>query len=223
MKIKDLFKNIKVKCYITILLSLSCIIMTAITINSTQNYNLFSFCYPAENVFHYVTGIFIHGIPEMLNMSISHLIFNLVMLIFWGVLVEKTLGNSKFCIITLSAWFLNSLAIQISGVMITPEGESIRGAGISLICYMYATIGIYILFRIFKSDKKLIFKQFFTYVYLNLIIALLSMFNPFVAGMASFLIHLLGVIIGISFIFIYKNKIKKNIELIELNERQSIK
>ena len=213
MKIKDLLKKIKGNNLITIILSLCCIIMMIITINDTEKYNMFSFSYPVEFVWQYFTGIFVHGIPNMSSaFSIGHLCYNLVMLIFWGLLVEKIVGEKHFSILVIITWIINSLLIQIYGRLFVPIGETIRGAGISCICFMLGTIGTYIIFKLYKNNKKELFKQVLGIIYLNLIIALIVMFNPFVAGIASFIIHAVGVLVGIIYILINKKIIDMKIE-----------
>ena len=215
MKIKELFKKVKGNNLITIVLSISCIIMIGITINNTEKYNLFSFCYPIEHIWQYFTGIFVHGIPNIsYAFSIGHLCFNLVMLVFWGLLVEKIIGDKAFSILVIITWIFNSLAIQIYGRLFIPIGETGRGAGISCICFMLGTIGIYILLKLYKNNKKAIFKQLLGIIYLNLIFALIVMFNPFVAGITPFVIHTLGVIVGIVYIVINKRNIDLKIEKI---------
>ena len=219
MKIKELFKKVKGNNLITIVLSISCIIMIGITINNTEKYNLFSFCYPIEHIWQYFTGIFVHGIPNIsYAFSIGHLCFNLVMLVFWGLLVEKIIGDKAFSILVIITWIFNSLAIQIYGRLFIPIGETGRGAGISCICFMLGTIGIYILLKLYKNNKKTIFKQLLGIIYLNLIFALIVMFNPFVAGIASFAIHTLGVMIGIIYILVNKKNIDIKIDNIVSDE-----
>lgn len=219
MKIKELFKKVKENNLITIVLSISCIIMMGITINNTEKYNLFSFCYPIEHIWQYFTGIFVHGIPNIsYAFSIGHLCFNLVMLVFWGLLVEKIIGDKAFSILVIITWIINSLAIQIYGRLFIPIGETGRGAGISCICFMLGIIGIYILLKLYKNNKKAIFKQLLGIIYLNLIVALIVMFNPFVAGIASFAIHTLGVMIGIIYILVNKKNIDIKIDNIVSDE-----
>ena len=55
-------------------------------------------------------------------------------------------------------------------------------------------------------------------IYLNLIFALIVMFNPFVAGIASFAIHTLGVMIGIIYILVNKKNIDIKIDNIVSDE-----
>lgn len=213
MKIKDILSKSKGSYFVSLLLAMTCLVVMMMTINDVNKYNMFSLCFPAEYPWQYFSGIFVHGTPEFpIAASIAHLIFNLLLVIPFGILIEKVIGSNRFSVITLISWLVQSLAFYVIASIITPENETARGAGISGIAFMYGTIGAYILFKVFKRNKKVFFKQVLTYLYLNILLAMLFMLNPFVAGISSFVIHIIGVITGFLFVLLNYKYINYNID-----------
>lgn len=216
MKIIQIMKKVKGNYITSFVLGMTCILVMAITLISPEKYNVFTFCYPIEYAWQFLTGIFVHGTPEFpIAASIGHLIFNLLLVLPFGILIEKIIGSDKFGIITIIVWMMQSIVFQIIAMMITPKGESARGAGISGLAFMYGTIGIYILFRLLKTDKKVFFRQVLTYIYLNIVIVMIAMLNPFVAGVSSFIVHSIAVLSGIVVILITRKSIDGNIDRLE--------
>ncbi len=209
MKLKNIFVKSKGNAFVSLTLAITCVIVILMTLSSESVYNMFSTCYPADFWWQYASGMFVHGTPQLGNLgSILHLGFNLLMIIPFGLLCEKVIGSNKFSLATLSFWILQSVGILAAVAAMTPEGEKARAAGISGLGFMYLTIGTYILFLIMKHNKKAFFKQVLTYVYLNIIIDALIMAG--IAGLASLVVHLFGVLCGVAVILIFKTKIRKN-------------
>jgi membrane associated rhomboid family serine protease len=215
MKIKDILYKSKGNYLVTILLAITCLIVILMTINNVDRYNMFTFCYPANYNYpwQYFSGVFVHGTPEFpVAASIGHLIFNLMVVIPFGLLIEKIIGDNRFSVVTLISWGIQALGFYIIAPIITPINETARGAGISLIAFMYGTIGAYILFKLLKKDKRTFFRQILTYIYLNILIAMIVMLNPFVAGISSLILHMAGILVGIAFIIYNYKYINTNID-----------
>lgn len=220
MKIRDVFFKSYKNFIVSILLGITCLIVITMTVNDVNKYNMFSLCFPVEYPWQYFSGIFVHGTPQFpIVASIAHLLFNMLLIIPFGILVEKVVGSNRFSLITIISWIVQAIAFYMIASMITPENEIARGAGISGIAFMYGTIGAYVLYGIFKLSKKGFFKQILTYIYLNILIAMLILLNPFVAGVSSFIIHIIGVLIGILFVILNHRFIISNIEMIFRRER----
>lgn len=224
MKIKDILCKSKGNCFVALLLSITCLIVFLMIVNDVNRYNMFSFCYPTEYVWQYISGIFVHGTPQFpVAASIGHLVFNLMLLIPFGLLIERIVGENRFSAITLVMWGIQAIAFYVFALIITPKNETIRGAGISGIAFMYGTIGAYILLELLKKNKRLFFRQVLTYIYLNILIAMVVMLNPFVAGMSSFILHIVGVLIGIIFVILNRKYINDNIEKLSQGEILTLK
>ena len=213
LKIIDIMCKSKGNCFVSLLLGITCILVMAITLMSPEKYNIFTFCYPIEYPWQFLSGIFVHGTLEFpIAASLGHLFFNLLLVFPFGILIEKVIGSNKFSIITLVAWLVQAIVFQVIAMIITPAGECARGAGISGLAFMYGTIGMYILLRLMKSNKKIFFRQVFTYIYLNIAVAMIVMLNPFVAGVSSFIVHTIAVLLGIIIILTIRKTIAGNME-----------
>lgn len=145
------------------------------------------------------------------------------MVILFGSLIGKVLGDNRLSKIVLSAWTIQSVTFFVIGCITVPANEHGYGAGISGVGYTLLTVGTYILFRLFKENKKLFFKQILTYVYLNDILIMLIMFNPFIAGVSSFVLHLTGALMGVVIVLITRKRINVNLEKIHNGEELEIK
>lgn len=213
VKINDIMFKIKGNCFVSLLLGITCIFVMAITLMSPEKYNIFTFCYPIEYPWQFLSGIFVHGTPEFpIAASLGHLFFNLMLVFPFGILIEKVIGSNSFSVITLVVWVVQAFVFQIIAMIIVPEGESARGAGISGLAFMYGTVGIYILLRLWKNNKKLFFKQVLTYIYLDIVVVMVVMFNPFVAGVSSFPVHTIAVLLGVVITLIIRKTIDGNME-----------
>lgn len=224
MKLKDIFSKSKGNNKVSLLIGVTCLITIMMTLNDALKYNMFSLCYPAEYPWQYFSGIFVHGTSQFPAMaSIAHLVFNLMLVLPFGILIEKSIGSNRFSIVTFASWMIQAIAFYVIASIITPENETARGAGISGIAFMYGTIGAYVLFQLFKINKRIFFRQVLTYIYLNILIAMLAMLNPFVAGVSSFIVHLIGVVVGILFVVINHKYINENIIKLSQGEELAIK
>lgn len=224
MRIKDVFCKSRGNYLVSLLLGITCIMVIVMTINDVDKYNIFSFCFPAEYPWQHFSGIFVHGTPQApVVISIAHLLFNLMLLFPFGILIEKIVGSNRFSVITLASWIVQAVAFYVTASAITPESETARGAGISGITFMYGTIGAYVLYKLFRMNKRVFFRQILTYIYLNILIVMILMLNPFVAGVSSFIVHLAGVLIGILFIVLNHKCISTNMDKFSQGEEVRIK
>lgn len=86
----------------------------------------------------------LHGAPNLpLSGSIGHLIFNVLLVIPFGIMIEKILGSKRFALLSLTLWIVNAITFYIIAFVITPQGETTYGTGISGIAFSYEIIGLY--------------------------------------------------------------------------------
>lgn len=180
-----------------------CIIVTFISVVSPNVYNALAYAYPIKYPWQICSGIFLHGSPDLSMVgTIGHLSFNLLLVLPFGIMIEKIIGNKRFLILSVCVWIVNALTFYIIAFCVTPKGETAYGAGISGIAFSYGIIGLYSLFRLGKKDLKSLFKQVSFYFILNLVVIMLVMINPYIAGVSSMIIHLVAVVTGIIYILI---------------------
>lgn len=182
----------------TYLIAALCVITTATAILFPNTYETIAYAYPMKHLWQIGTGVFLHGAPDLpVVISVGHLVFNLLLVIPFGLMIEKTLGSKRFAFITLGVWIVNAIAFYMIAYTITPQGETAYGAGISGIAFSYGTIGAYLLYRLGKKNIMLLLKQMSFYFLLSIIMAMLAMVNPYVAGGSSMVIHIVAIIAGI--------------------------
>ncbi len=222
MKIKNIYlgKGVPLFC-ITIMLL--CIIVTVITQINPSAYSIFQFNYPIEYPWQIITYIFLHGIPQDLipsdaaytsfELTVGHLGFNMLLLLPFGIMVEKVIGTKKIIIIFVASWLTDLIANLIMGaVLYSSSGEKYGSAGASGLVFCFMPLGIYILYVL---GKKYGFGKLFKQVlfYLLMPIAVMTLFFAFspnaggVTGIPSMIIHLLAIAIGVLFSYVFRKTI----------------
>ena len=208
MKIKDIYLR-KGNCTVSVIIASLCIAVTCISMFFPDTYQAIAYAYPVQYPWQICSGVFLHGSPELpLAGSIGHLIFNLLLVIPFGTLIEKILGSKKFSIMSIALWVVNAITFYIIAMVITPKGETANGAGVSGIAFSYGIIGIYSLFVLGKMNFKLMFKQVSFYLLLNIIVGMIVMVNPYVAGIYSMIIHIVAIVFGIVYTIVFRKTIK---------------
>lgn len=206
MKIKDVYRR-KGNYIVSVIMALLCIIVTFISSVVPNVYNALAYAYPIKYPWQICSGIFLHGSPDLsMAGTIGHLGFNLLLVLPFGIMIEKIIGSKRFLILSVCLWIVNALAFYTIAFCVTPKGETAYGAGISGIAFSYGIIGLYSLFRLAKNDLKSLFKQLSFYFLLNLVIVMLVMINPYIAGVSSMILHLVAVVAGVIYILIDHRK-----------------
>lgn len=206
MKIKDVYCS-KGNYTVSVIIALLCIIVTVISVALPNMYNILAYAYPIKYPWQICSGIFLHGAPDLsVAGTIGHLGFNLLLVLPFGIMVEKIIGSKNFLILSVCLWVVNALVFYIIAFCVTPKGETAYGAGISGIAFSYGTIGLYSLIKLAKKSLKYLLKQISFYLLLNIVVIMLIMINPYVAGSSSMIIHLVAVVAGIVYLLIGHRK-----------------
>lgn len=207
MKIKDIYRR-KGNCIVSIVIALLCILVTTTSTIAPKTYNSLAYAYPPKYPWQICSGVFLHGSPDLSMIgTIGHLGFNLLLVLPFGIMIEKIIGSRKFLILTVCLWIVNALSFYTIAIVATPKGETAYAAGISGIAFSYGIIGLYSLFRLAKKDVRLMLKQFSFYLLLSVIVIMLLMINPYIAGISSMIIHLIAVLAGVIYILFEHKKI----------------
>lgn len=206
MKIKDVYRK-KGNYIVSVIMALLCITVTIISTVVPNVYTTLAYAYPVKYPWQICSGIFLHGSPDLsMAGTIGHLGFNLLLVLPFGIMIEKIIGSKRFLILSIYLWIVNALVFYTIAFCVTPKGETAYGAGISGIAFSYGIIGLYSLFRLAKKDLKSLFKQLSFYLLLNIVIVMLVMINPYIAGVSSMILHLAAVVAGIIYILIDHRK-----------------
>ena len=223
MKIRNIYfgKGIPFFC---IAVTLLCIIVTLISQFIPSTYFALTF-YPLKYPWQIITWIFLQGAPQELlppdypytamQLTIGHLGYNLILLLPFGILIEKILGTKKMLVLFAVSWVTDVIAMLIMGAIntyILKESEMAGGAGASGLAFCFMPIGVYVLFVLGrKYGFGKLFKQVSFYFLMSIAVpTLIIAISPSVQGVTgipSMIIHLLAIIIGIVFTIVFRKPI----------------
>ena len=221
MKIKNLYLNKKTPV-ISIAIALLCVIITLISQLVPSTYMAFTFSYPVKYPCQLLTYVFLQGIPgellppdfpySSMELTIGHLGYNLLLILPFGILVEKVIGIKRFLALFASTWIVDVILNFIMGVIYTKDGDSFAVSGASGLAFSFMPVGIFILIVMGKRyGFGKLFRQVSFYLLMGIALptAVISLIPNIagVAGIPSMIIHLIALAIGVVFAFICKGKI----------------
>ncbi|MBQ7344554.1 MAG: rhomboid family intramembrane serine protease [Oscillospiraceae bacterium] len=207
MKIKDIYRR-KGNCFVSVMIGALCMAVTLVYMLFPDTYQALAYAYPIRYPWQICSGVFLHGSPELpLAGSIGHLVFNLLLILPFGIMAEKILGSKRFALMSMVLWVVNAITFFVIAMVVTPKGETAYGAGISGVAFSYGIIGLYVLWVLGKKDHKRLFKQVSFYLLINIVVAMIVMVNPYVAGVSSMIIHIVAIVFGIVFAAFYRKEI----------------
>ena len=229
MKIRNIYlgKGIPFFC---IAVTLLCIIVTLIPQFIPSTYFALTF-YPLKYPWQIITWIFLQGAPQELlppdypytamQLTIGHLGYNLLLLLPFGILIEKILGTKKMLVLFAVSWVTDVIAMLIMGAIntyILKEGEMAGGAGASGLAFCFMPIGVYVLFVLGrKYGFGKLFKQVSFYFLLSIAVpTLIIALSPSVGGVAgipSMIMHLMAVVIGVIFAIVFRKSINAYLDI----------
>jgi membrane associated rhomboid family serine protease len=198
--------------YISIILIISCLLVSIPTYISPRLYFIFgsSFqgytaTYPWQNT---VTSQFEHGtfyvesnIAQGLPLLV-HLFGNIIIIGVFGSIVERVVGKRRFLILSIAAASVNYLVRAMIGSW---------GNGASGIAFVYGPIVFFIIYRLYRIYGKNIFKDFFFYIYFILFL-MMWIVIPIGSEWTTNLIHLTATVTGMIFLIFFKTLIDKKAE-----------
>ena len=208
---------------VSVIIAILCIGITLISFLIPSLLRSFAFVYPLKNPWQLITYMFEHYTPQeqippelgysSMRLSIGHLGFNLLLVLPFGIMVEKVLGAKRFLILSIAAWLANIITIYIVCSVLIPEGKECVVKGASGLAFAYVPVGLYIFLILGKrSGFGNLFKQVSFYLLMPVAITtLVFACSPSIAGTTdvwSMLLHLIGITCGVVFAVIYRNAIK---------------
>ena len=222
MKIRDIYLRRPFPA-VSVIIALLCIGITLISFLIPSLLRSFAFVYPLKNPWQLITYMFEHYTPQeqippesginSMRLSIGHLGFNLLLVLPFGVMVEKVIGAKRFLILSAAAWLADIATIYIVCSALIPESEECVVKGASGLAFAYVPVGLYIFLILGKrSGFGNLFKQVSFYLLMPIAITtLVFACSPSIAGTTdvwSMLLHLIGITCGVVFAVIYRNAIK---------------
>lgn len=222
MKIRDIYLR-KPFPAVSVIIAMLCIGITLISILIPSMLRSFAFVYPLKNPWSLITYMFEHYTPQemipaelglnSMRLSIGHLGFNLLLVIPFGIMVEKVLGAKRFLILSIAAWLADITTIYIVCSALIPEGEECVVKGASGLAFAFVPAGLYIFFVLGKRfGFGRLFKQVSFYLLMPIAITtLVFACSPSIAGTTdvwSMLLHLIGITCGVAFAVIFRKTIK---------------
>ncbi|MDY6338750.1 MAG: rhomboid family intramembrane serine protease [Saccharofermentans sp.] len=223
MKIRNIYFGKRIP-FFCIAVTVLCIAVTLISQLIPSTYEAFRFMYPVQYPWQVISYIFLQGIPQDLmpeglpyssmELTIGHLGYNLLLILPFGILVEKIIGTKKMLILFAMTWAADFIAIMIMGVIYTKQGVEFGSSGASGMAFAFMPVGLYALFLLgsrFGYGK--LFKQISFYVLLGIAVpTIIISVTPNIAGVTgipSMVIHLLGLAIGTVFAIVFRKTLQE--------------
>lgn len=103
MKIKEIYCQ-KGNYIVSLTIAALCVLATLISVLFPDTYQAMEYAYPIQYPWQIFSGIFLHGKPTFpLVATIGHLVFNLLLVLPFGIMIEKILGSKRFAAMSLAA------------------------------------------------------------------------------------------------------------------------
>ncbi|MBQ2201142.1 MAG: rhomboid family intramembrane serine protease [Clostridia bacterium] len=206
MKIRDIYFK-KGNYVVSAIVAALCIAVTTVYLLFPQTWESIAYSYPINHPWQICSGIFLHGSPELsTEATVGHLLFNLLLILPFGLLIEKAIGSKRFFIMFLILWAINAVAFFVIAMTTTPKGETAFSAGISGIAYAYEVVGLYVLYSLGRKDFKLLFKQVSFYCLIGIAVVMLLLICA--AGLWSAVIHFIAIVCGVIFTIAFHKTIQ---------------
>ena len=222
MKIRNIYFGKRIP-FFCIAVTVLCFVITLISQLIPSTFMSLCFTYPVKYPWQVITYIFLQGIPQDLmpeglpyssmELTIGHLGYNLLLILPFGILVEKIIGTKKMLILFTMAWATNMIVNLVLGVISTKLGGEIASSGASGIAFAFMPVGLYALFLLgnrFGYGK--LFKQVSFYVLLGIAIpTIIISVSPNVAGVTgipSMIVHLLALVTGAVFTIVFRKTLQ---------------
>ena len=222
MKIRNIYFGKRIP-FFCIAVTVLCIAVTLISQLIPSTYEAFRFMYPVQYPWQVISYIFLQGIPKELmpeelpysamELTIGHLGYNLLLVLPFGILVEKIIGTKKMLVLFAMTSVLDLIANLIMGAVYTKTGIVYGCSGASGMAFAFMPVGMYALFLLgnrFGYGK--LFKQISFYVLLGIAVpTIIISVTPNIAGVTgipSMVIHLLGLAIGILFSSMFRKTLQ---------------
>ena len=222
MKIRNIYFG-KRKPFFCIAVTVLCIVVTLISQLIPSTYEAFRFMYPVKYPWQAISYIFLQGVPQELlpegfqysamQLTIGHLGYNLLLILPFGILVEKIIGTKKMLILFATTCIADLIANLIMGAIYTRGGDTYGCAGASGMAFAFMPVGMYALFLLGnRFGYAKLFKQISFYVLLGIAVpTIIISVTPNIAGVTgipSMVIHLLGLAIGIIFSIMFRKTLQ---------------
>lgn len=224
MKIKDIYLEKRFP-FVSVTIALLCLAVTIISQLIPSTYIIFAFTYPVKYPWQLISYVFLHGIAreflpadfpyDPMSFAIGHVLFNLLLLLPFGILCEKIIGSTKFFLLTLAAWIVDVACIF--AIAISSQSDSFLTAGASGLAFSYMPVGMYIIISLGKRfGVGKLFKQVTFFLLMPIaILTLLFALSPNIAGVTgvgSMIVHLLALCVGVLMAFLNRKTIKGYLE-----------
>lgn len=173
------------KYLVVLILTIICIVFALATQVNDGMYDLFSFHSMPTYFWQYFSGTFMLGSKGAPSWFLwVHLFLNLLMIIPFGILLEKNVGSK----ITFSTFLISMIVCSVS-FQILLYGKDEVATGISAVGYAFVAGGV---IQLYKSWKIYSFKV--KAFFIVLCVLAMIMLLPMITGWISTCLHISGII-----------------------------
>lgn len=198
--------------YLSLLFVLSCFLVSIPTHLNPMLYEVFGGNQWKNYFWQYLSYNFEHGSPWGGVPLLVHLLGNCLVIIVFGVLIERVLGRKHFFILSTLALLLHIL---------TRWGLASTGNGASGITWGYAPMAFFIIVKLYQLDRKKLVKDpiFYLSICIFLLIWIIITVESAINGMHhTNIFHLVASIVGIVYTYCYRKRIEERTHEIVMNE-----
>ena len=211
MKIRNIYFGKRIP-FFCIAVTVLCIVVTLTSQLIPSTYGAFRFMYPVKYPWQVISYIFLQGAPQELlpegfqysamELTIGHLGYNLLLILPFGILVEKITGTKKMLILFATTCIADLIANLIMGAIYTRDGADYGCAGASGMAFAFMPVGLYALFLLGSRFDVLMS------IAIPTIIISVTPDVAGVTGIPSMVIHLLGLVIGTFFAIVFRKTLQ---------------
>ena len=207
--ISDIYYRKKINTpYLSLIFIFTCLLVSIPTYFFPELYQIFNGSSQEIYLWQHITFIFEHG-SNTLPLFV-HLLTNISVIAFFGVISERILGVKRFLILSLSSFVIYYIYFHIN---------NLSGNGASGVIWSYTSVSFFSIIYMYKFNKNKLKEDRLYYLAILLLI-----FTWAGVTIADFIInkelsygigsHIISVLVGFGFVLIWKNHIEKRIDKI---------
>lgn len=212
-------RKMNVVPYISFLLFAACSMVSLFTYFDNRLFDLF--CLTAHPIYwwQYFEGVLEHSIYSKWFFW-AHYLGNMSVIFILGILVEKIIGNTRMLLLSVA-----SCTAYISSFQFFNRSGYDTQCGISGIVWSYAPIALYIIIRLGKSNRKLLFKGHLVYLFIFEFLFMWIFITSVSKWEGTNRYHTIATLVGILFLFIWRKFIDRQMKTVYsagINEKRRL-
>lgn len=194
--------------YLSLIILTSCLIVTISIKIFPELAQVLGGYKPFNYPWQYFTLVFNHGSDNL--SSFLHLFSNSMVILIFGTLTERVLGTKKFFVFTLTS----ALLFYLETHLVFNDWAGMNG--ISGIVWGYSVFVLYVLVILIKNHENKLLRDPMFYITISSLFVIwivITIVDYYMLGKISYglIAHIISILIGLLFVFIWRDYIKNRI------------